>query len=104
MRLAQRQPDGHPLRQHLQAAVDAGARPHPDLLVQPPECAETLVDAFFELHGTRTSTLGGTGPLLPSEIEAWCRLQGLALTPWEADTLMAMDRAASAVPPSVKAQ
>lgn len=32
-------------------------------------------------------------PLQPSEVEAWCRLMQIELTPWEAETLFKMDAA-----------
>lgn len=96
MQLAQRQPDGHPLRQHLLSVQANGGRA-PQLEVQPPAGGELLVDAHLDLRGTSGAGLGGANPLAPSELEAWARLQGLALTPWEVDTLLAMDRAAGSV-------
>ena len=35
----------------------------------------------------------GPNPVQPSEVEAWCRLTGYRLSPWEVETLFAMDRA-----------
>ena len=36
----------------------------------------------------------GANPIAIAEVEAWCRLQGVTLSPWELDTLLAMDSAA----------
>lgn len=36
----------------------------------------------------------GTNPIALTEVESWCRLQGVTLSPWELDTLLAMDSAA----------
>lgn len=97
MRLSQRQPDGTSRRENLQAIARAGGATHWELLEAPPPEGELLVDTYFDLRGTSGAGLGGFNPLAPTEIEAWARLQGLQLTPWEVDTLLAMDRAAGAV-------
>ena len=36
----------------------------------------------------------GVSPVAFGDIESWCRLQGVQLTPWELDTLLAVDAAA----------
>lgn len=50
--------------------------------------------AFLQLHGARPS--GGMGPsaIPPSEILAWQQLNGVELTPFEVDTLLALDAVA----------
>lgn len=93
MQLATRQPDGSPLRQHLQAAAAAGARPDPRLASRPPAAAAALWDAYAALHATRPSGMGPSA-ITASELLAWQQLHGVRLTPWEAETLQAMDRAA----------
>lgn len=45
------------------------------------------------MSGQRQSGMA-TNPIALSEIEAWCRLQCVTLTPWELDTLLEMDAAA----------
>ena len=95
MRLSHRQPDGSTLRAHLQAAASAGIPTDPMLLHRAPPAAAVLWDAFVALNGARHAGMQ-PGPILPSEVLAWQQLMGLRLTPWEADTLLAMDRAALA--------
>ena len=96
MRLHKRLPDGSTNLQHLQAAAAATGRADAALLHQVPSCGAALWDAFCEIASGRQ---GGMGPQpVPStEIEAWQRLSGLRLSPWEVDTLRLMDRAAVAV-------
>lgn len=97
MRLAQRQPDGGTLREHLLAAQAAGGRADERLAeTVPPECA-ALWGAFVDLSSARPQGLSGATAVPPSELQAWQRLHGVALTSWEIDTLAAMDRAALAV-------
>lgn len=47
-------------------------------------------EAFCALSVGRRSGMGPS-PLAFVDIEAWCRLQGVQLTPWELDTLLALD-------------
>lgn len=47
-------------------------------------------EAFCSLSVGRRSGWGAS-PLTFVDIEAWCRLQGVRLTPWELDTLLALD-------------
>lgn len=93
MQLAHRQPDGQPLRAHLLAAAAAGATADPRLSAEAPAAGRALWEAFVDLSATRAAG-AVPGALLPSEIEAWARLQGVRFTGWEIGTLMAMDRAA----------
>lgn len=95
MQLAARQPDGSSLRQHLQAAANAGARPDPRLSSTVPEWGQALWNAFIALDASRPAGLS-RGAIPPSELLAWQQLMGVTLTPWESETLLAMDRAAMA--------
>jgi hypothetical protein len=91
MRLGQRQPDGCTLREHLQAAVVATGKPNPVLALALPVCVTGLWQAFCEM----ARPVGMAAGAIPAvEIEAWQRLSGVTLSPWEVDTLRAMDRAA----------
>jgi hypothetical protein len=95
MRLAAIQPDGSTLREHLQAAAAAGAGV--DALLQrrlSPAC-RALWNVFAELSATRPAGMQH-GAVPHSEILAWQQLSRVSLTPWEVDTLLAMDRAALA--------
>lgn len=51
-------------------------------------------DVFAALSNTRVPG----GAITNAEIEAWSRLRRMRLTPWEVDTLLACDAAASSVP------
>ena len=94
MRLGQRQPDGASVRDHLQAGSAATGRVHPMLTLTLPACLAGLWQAFCEM----ARPVGmAPGPIPAAEIEAWQRLSRVTLTPWEVDTLRAMDRAALAV-------
>jgi len=95
MRLSARQPDGSTLRQHLQAAAASGMVPDPMLRSRPPREAAPLWETFVALNSARHAGMQ-PGPILPSEIVAWQQLTGVRLSPWEAETLLDMDRAALA--------
>ena len=88
MRLSETQSDGSTLRDHLLAAARAG---HAVELLErrAPAGTSPLWDAFASLASARQN-----GAAIPaSEIDAWQRIHGVRLTPWEVDTLVAMDRA-----------
>lgn len=97
MRLAQRQSDGQPLREHLLAAAHLSGQAAPELQATPPVGGAGLWATYCALSGARPASFGGALPVPPSEVLAWCSLRGVRLTPWESDTLQAMDRAALAV-------
>ncbi len=94
MQLQHKQADGKPLRDHLLAAAAAGGGLHPLLAEQPPRCVAWLWNTHCELTAARPAGLAGDRPTPPSEVLAWQTLQGLRLSPWDVDTLAAMDRAA----------
>lgn len=74
------------------------------LLEEPPipRAARALWDAFLSLASSRQT---GFAPqaLTYVDVEAWCRLNRVTLTPWELDTLMALDAAALSVAAKKKA-
>jgi hypothetical protein len=92
MRLAARLPDGSTLRQHLQAAGAVDAR----LTATPPAGCDGIWRAFVDLNAARPAGMSAAA-VPPSEIDAWQRLHGVRLSPWEVETIMLMDRAALAV-------
>lgn len=49
--------------------------------------------AFNEICAGRPQSMGGAAPIPPSEIVAWQVLMGVTLTPWEVETIFALDRA-----------
>jgi hypothetical protein len=96
MQLMRRQPDGQPLRAHLLAGAAACGQADPRLTMRPPELASALWQAFVDLASARPVGMA-PGAVPPSEIAAWQQLHGVQLSPWEVETLQAMDRAALSV-------
>lgn len=93
MQLSERQADGATLHEHLMAVQAVSGRVDPMLQANPlPAAGQALWGAFCELQGARG---GGFGPsaLPPSEVLAWCALNGVRLRPWEVQTLRMMDAA-----------
>lgn len=93
MHLGHRQPDGSTLRDHLQAVARAGGAVDPRLTSALQPGLAGLWEAYCELSAMRPSGMGASAIPGP-EYESWQRLSGVTLTPWEVDTLKAMDRAA----------
>ena len=91
MQLATKQKDGVTVREHLQrlfvntGKVDALLV---DLPVPPPVAA--LWDAFCSLQRSRRSGMSHQ-PLAPVDVQAWCALNRVRLTPWEYETLIVLD-------------
>lgn len=95
MQLSQRQSDGQPLRVHLQAEARATGQPHPLLAARVPLPGQGLWDVYCDIASSRPAGLGPS--VVPcSEYVAWQAITGVRLSPWEVDTLRAMDRAAVA--------
>lgn len=87
-----KQSDGISLRKHYQRAARQGVV-DPSLEAEPlPLCVAYLWQVFLQLHRKRTSGMGAN-PISILEIDAWCRLNAVQLTPWELDTLDAIDSA-----------
>lgn len=66
----------------------------PLLQVHVPSAASELWAVFLELGNCRPSGFGGMSAVPQTEIQAWQANHGVRLTPWELETLAAMDRAA----------
>ena len=94
MRLDRAEEDGQTLRAHLAAAAQQTGRPDPRLLSTPPRLGLDIWRTYCVLNRRRPASLNGLVCVPPSEILALQQLQGVALTPWEVDTLMCMDEAA----------
>ncbi len=97
MELSARQGDGATLRTHLHRLAANTGKIHP-MLVEPgiPPVARELWDAYLRLSASRRAGMG-ISPLALVDIEAWCRLTGVRLTPWELDTLIDLDSACVAI-------
>jgi hypothetical protein len=96
MQLDKGQADGQTLRAHLVAAAQKSGNADPRLTLRAPRAGAELWRLYGELNACRPPSMGGVVCVPPSEILAWQQLHGVALTPWEVETLMAMDRAAVA--------
>lgn len=93
-RLAARQPDGATLRDHLAVVARATGR-MPDELKVPevPSSCQSLWDVYGQLAGTVGSNGFARNPLGWRDLAAWQQVMQMPLTPWEAETLVAIDRA-----------
>jgi len=58
----------------------------------PVVCANSWT-AFWEINKGRQGTGYGPGPLLNSELLAWCQLMGERLDPWEVRLFRRLDAA-----------
>lgn len=92
MALSRREGDGKPLRVHLQQLARNTGRVDERLLLQVPAAVEQLWELFMSWAVHRRSGMG-LHPLTFTDAEAWCRLYGVRLTPWELDTLFELDAA-----------
>lgn len=78
------------MRAHLQQlAANTGRTDTRLSLTCPPGCL-SVWSAFIQLSRTRPQGMEAGG-ITFAEIEAWQRLTGVALSPWELDTLVELD-------------
>lgn len=92
-------------RQHLEAAQRQMRRAIPELHPDPlPPALAALWGSFLELNGTRVASGSGAGPITFGEIAEWQRMRGASLTPWEVETIRAVDSAVLAVVSEQKAR
>jgi len=96
MHLQERQGDGATLRQHLQRLATNTGKVDDRLLDAVPPAGAQLWDTYQLLSASRRSGMG-LHSLTLVDIEAWCRLYRVQLTPWELDTLIHIDAAALAI-------
>lgn len=87
-----RAPDGYTEREHLEAVErTTGRRPAALEAPELPPGVESLWDAYLELRAAAGSAGFGPARISHAEMEAWARLHGVQLTPWEVETLFALD-------------
>ncbi len=58
--------------------------------VEVPECVLHIWDWFAQMSPKRTNGMG-VAPITSLEIEAWCRLHEVQITPFEVQALEAID-------------
>lgn len=81
--------------EHYKAIERMTGKPHPRLADAPrlPEGCEALWTWFNELHGSRGSNGFGPSRISFVDIDAWQRVTGLRLAPWELDAIRRADNA-----------
>ena len=91
MQLGALQPDGAPLRTHLQRRAQNTGQVDPMLMVPPvPSCAAGLWRLWCRMSKTRPAGMGPS-PITHQEIDSACRLYQVQLSPWEVETLLDLD-------------
>jgi hypothetical protein len=86
-RLAERDDKGFTYREHLEGLSERKGMGHPDLDGPPlPEAAAHVWRWYCELAGTT-----GEDPIGYPDIDAWRRLTGRCLAPWEVAMLVRID-------------
>lgn len=86
--------DGATLRTHLQRMAYSSGKVDPRLEAEPlPAAVLALWEAFLILASTRRAGMSAH-PLTMVDIEAWCRMSNIRFTPWELETLIALDSVA----------
>lgn len=76
------------------AAWTATGKKPPELERPAIDVPSSLIDTFLELRLAQGSSGFGPNPITHLALDAWQRITRVRLSPWEADTLMAMDREA----------
>lgn len=84
--------DGHSISAHLAAAARQGAKVGKVAKPPPkPPGLDYLWQAFQALHSTRPVGFAGPLPITFGEIDAWQRVSGFLLLPWEVEALKQLD-------------
>lgn len=91
--LAQVDKDGIPWRDHLTKLVDLGRKPDSDLIGPDlPNTVGYLWAWFAELASCRSVGMAGINPINFVDIDAWSRLTGRNVQPYEVRALLDLDR------------
>ena len=81
-------------RAHLEQVAKMKGELPPELEVPDfPDIASHIWVTFNELSAGRTYGMSGPNPLSWEGIKAWVDLNGIVLTPWELETIKALDMA-----------
>lgn len=95
--MSQKTGDGASVRAHLLSVERASGRVVAELTPPDvPACLMPVLLLFFQLRAGAGSNGMTSNAITPAQIKAWADLYGVALTPWELDTLFEMDAAALA--------
>lgn len=78
---------------HLAVVARVTGRKLDDNAPKLPREMRYLWRTFVSLHRARGSNGWGPSPIAWSDIDAFCRLTGVALDPWEVEAIRAVDEA-----------
>lgn len=96
--------DGATLRTHLQRMAYSAGKVDPRLEARPPPSAVMAVwETFLLLASTRRTGMSAQ-PLTMVDIEAYCRMANIRLSPWEFETIIALDAVAMAAAAKTRKQ
>lgn len=87
--------EGQPLREHLESYERQTGQIHPRLAeapMLPPGCEQLWRD-FMDLHGARGFTGFGPARITFVDLDAYQRVQGVRLSPWQIDAIRRADNA-----------
>lgn len=81
------------MKSHLEAFERATGKKHPLLVDAPtlPKELDYLWSDFMDLSSSRSSNGFGPSRITFADIDAWQRVNGVALQPWEIDLIRAAD-------------
>jgi hypothetical protein len=91
--LSQPQEDGQPLIAHLRFVQQKTGRVDEMIANAPPlpDGLQPLWGTFLELHDSRGSTGWGPMRITYADMDAFCRVTGAALKPWEIEVIRKTD-------------
>lgn len=96
--------DGATLRTHLQRMAYSSGKVDSRLEAEPPPRAVTAVwETFLFLAASRRTGMSAH-PLTMVDIEAYCRMASIKLSPWELETIIALDAVAMAAAAKTRKQ
>lgn len=78
---------------HLAAVARATGKKVDENAPKLPHEMRYLWRTFVSLHRARGSNGWGPSPITWSDLDAYCRLTGVALDPWEVEAIRALDEA-----------
>lgn len=94
------------MREHLANYQKQTGKVHPRMAeaVELPDGLETLWSDFLELHSSRGSNGFGPSRITFTDIDAWQRVNGVKLRPWQVEAIRRADNAYLASLPKPKTQ
>ena len=85
--------DGKTIRQHLESVHEQTGDAPEELELPPfPEVLRNVWSKFLDVHRGRTCGTMGVNPLSFQDLLAWMSVSGEALSGWEVDVVLRLDR------------